>query len=67
MRWLPITEGCPAKPDIPTALRLSFMKRVMVASTKDPVVAEAFYRVLNMIASPAAFVHPAVMARVLAA
>jgi hypothetical protein len=39
----------------------------MVASTKDPLVAEAFYRVLNMTASPAAFARPAIMARVLAA
>jgi 2-polyprenyl-6-methoxyphenol hydroxylase-like FAD-dependent oxidoreductase len=66
MRWLPITEGCPSKLDMPTTLRLGFMKKVMVASTKHPQVAEAFYRVLNMVAGPDAFMRPGILARVLA-
>ncbi len=65
MRWLPITEGC-STPNFATSMRLNFMKKVMVASTKEPLVAEAFYRVMNMIASPAAFLRPNVMAKILA-
>jgi 2-polyprenyl-6-methoxyphenol hydroxylase-like FAD-dependent oxidoreductase len=66
MRWLPITEGCPKKLSRGTTAKLGFMKKVMVASTKDPKVAGAFYRVMNMVASPGTFFRPDMMARILA-
>ncbi len=65
MRWSPDTEGCPSTPGMMESFRLNFLKKVMVASTKDPVVTEALYRVMNMVASPAAFFRPDMMARVL--
>jgi 2-polyprenyl-6-methoxyphenol hydroxylase-like FAD-dependent oxidoreductase len=65
-RWLPITEGV-SKPDFQTSMRLGLMKKVMVASTKDPKVAEVFYRVLNMVASPAELFKPGMLVRILTA
>ncbi len=64
-RWTPDTEGCLAKPGAMEAFRLGFLKKVMVASTKDPIVTEALYRVMNMVAAPTAFFRPDMMARVL--
>lgn len=65
-RWLPVTEGVP-RPDLPTTLRLGLMKKIMIASTKDPKIAEVFYRVLNMVASPGEFFKPGMLARILRA
>jgi len=67
MRWSPDTEGCPSKPGLIEGFRLAFLKKVMVASCKDPVVTEALYRVMNMVATPAVFFRPRMMARILRA
>lgn len=67
MRWSPDTEGCPKQPNLAEAFRLGFLKKVMIASTKDPVITEALYRVMNMVASPATFFRPDMMIRILRA
>jgi len=67
MRWSPATEGCSATPGLIEGFRLNFLKKVMVASTKDPAVTEALYRVMNMVASPSVFFRPAMMTRIMRA
>lgn len=65
-RWLPITAGV-IKPDFQTSIQMGLIKKVMIASTKDPKVAEVFYRVINMVASPTELFQPGMLARILTA
>jgi len=67
MRWSPETEGCSPTPGMIESFRLGFLKKVMIASTKDPVITEALYRVMNMVATPAVFFRPDMMLRILRA
>ncbi len=67
MRWSPDTEGCAPTPGMMESFRLGFLNKVMMASTKDPVITEALYRVMNMVATPGVFFRPAMLARILRA
>lgn len=67
MRWASEIEGFPAKPGMMEAFRLGFLRKVMIASTTDAVVAEALYRVMNMVATPSVFFRPTIMARIVRA
>lgn len=53
----------------PTSMRITntFLERVMVAAQTDPIVAEQFLRVVGMIDSPARFLRPAMMLRIVKA
>lgn len=66
-RWLPDTEGYPLKPSMAESFRLKFLNKVMIASTKDPAVTEALYRVMNMVATPSVFFRPDMLMRIVRA
>ncbi|NOR03854.1 2-polyprenyl-6-methoxyphenol hydroxylase-like oxidoreductase [Mycolicibacterium fortuitum] len=50
----------------PLAVRLSnwYTERVLTAAEADPVVTEAFFRVMNLVDPPSRLVHPSIVARV---
>lgn len=66
-RWGQTAEEGAGKLSTSDKMRLGFLQKVMVASTKDPVITEALYRVMNMVASPATFFRPDMLVRVLRA
>ncbi|MGV9803115.1 FAD-dependent oxidoreductase [Mycobacterium sp. NPDC003449] len=50
----------------PLSIRISnwFTERVLTAAESDPVVGEAFFRVMNLVASPGLLLRPSILARV---
>lgn len=67
MRWSPATDGIAPTPGLMDSMVSNFFKKVMVASTKDPVVTAGLYEVMNMVATPSVFFRPAMLSRVLRA
>lgn len=57
LRW-PNTSGKEANPDPMAALMQNYLAQVMFVTTKNPAVAEAFYRVMHMLDAPNIFFRP---------
>ncbi len=52
----------------PMSVRLSnwYTERVLTAAEDDPVVTEAFFRVMNLVDPPSRLMHPSIVRRVAA-
>ncbi len=65
MRW-DETEGKQVNPDPSAALMQNYFDQVMWATTRNPNVLDAFYRVQNMIEAPSIFFRPDIVLQVAA-
>ena len=64
-RW-PGTIGVEPDTDPAAALMQNYLGQVMFTTTKNPVVTEAFYRVMNIVEAPSVFFRPDVVLQVAA-
>lgn len=60
MRW-PSTTGAEPNPDPAAGLMQNYMAQVLHTTTKNPVVTEAFYKVMNMLEPPTSLFRPNVV------
>ena len=60
MRW-PGTTGAEANPDPTAGLMQNYLSQVLYTTTKNPVVTEAFYNVVNMLEPPTSLFRPDVV------
>lgn len=65
MRW-PKTTGANLDADPAAAMMQNYLAQVMFATTKNPAVTEAFYRVMHLLDDPSVFFRPDLVLQVAA-